>query len=194
MKQLFDFLPLILFFIIYKLTPHSFGNIAGYNISIGGIYSATAILIIATTLIYGCQYLIRRTLDKNQLITLFAVLLFGGLTLSFHSDTFIKWKAPVVNWIFGAAFLISSYIGKQPLVKRLMGSAMNLPENLWYRLNISWALFFVLLGTANLYVAFTFERFWVDFKVFGSLGLTLFFVIAQLILLSKYIQPVDKPE
>lgn len=191
MKQLFDFLPLILFFIIYKMDPRSI-EVAGHAVTLGGIYSATFILIISTVLIYGFQLIRQKKLDRSQVITLIAVILFGGLTLGFHSDTFIKWKAPVINWIFGIAFLLSPYIGREPLIKRMMGHAMILPEHLWKRLNISWALFFLALGTANLYVAFTFEDFWVDFKIFGSLGLTLLFIIGQFIILGKRIQPIEK--
>jgi len=191
MKQFFDFLPLVLFFILYKITPHPV-EIAGHDFSIGGIYRATFILIISTIISYGAQLVRQKKLDKSQVITLIAVILFGGLTLGFHSDSFIKWKAPVINWIFGLAFFFSPLFSKQPLIKKIMGHAIMLPEKLWKHLNLSWAIFFLLLGTANLYVAFTFEKFWVDFKVFGSLGLTLLFIVGQFIVLGKHIQPIEK--
>ncbi len=191
MKQFFDFLPLIFFFIVYKMDPRAF-ELAGHEMSIGGIYSATFILITSTLIIYGFQLIRQKKLDKSQIITLIAVIFFGGLTLGFHSDTFIKWKAPVINWIFGLAFLLNPLFSKTPLIKRMLGHAMALPDNLWKRLNLSWAVFFLLLGTANLYVAFVYEKFWVDFKVFGSLGLTLLFVIVQFIFIGKNIQPLEK--
>jgi len=191
MKQFFDFLPLILFFIIYKMSPHSI-SMAGFSFEIGGIYSATFLLILSTIAIYGTQFIRQKKLDKSQLITLVAVIIFGGLTLTFHSDAFIKWKAPVINWVFGLAFLISPLFSNKTLIERVMGHAISLPKSLWKRLNISWAIFFIALGTANLYIAFTFERYWVDFKVFGSLILTILFIILQFIILGKHIKPVEK--
>ena len=193
MKQLFDFLPLIFFFIFYKMDPRSI-EIAGHPYTLGGIYSATFILILSTIVIYGFQFIKQKKLDRSQVITLLGVMLFGGLTLGFHSEVFIKWKAPVINWVFGIVFILSPYVTKQPLIQKMMGHAVALPENMWRRLNLSWAVFFLALGTANLYVAFNFEHYWVDFKVFGSLGLTLLFIIGQFIILGKHMKPVKKNE
>ncbi|MCY4177787.1 MAG: septation protein A [Endozoicomonadaceae bacterium] len=191
MKQFFDFLPLIVFFIVFKITPKPI-DVAGFHFTLGGIYSATQLLIASTILIYGFQYLKYKKLDKNQIITFIAVIVFGGFTLAFHSDVFIKWKAPVINWIFGFVFLFSAYISKKPLIRRMLEHAITMPDSVWKSLNFSWAIFFLALGTANLYVAFNFERYWVDFKVFGSLGLTLLFIIVQMIFIAKHIQPVKK--
>lgn len=191
MKQFFDFLPLIIFFIVYKMSPKNL-DIVGHSVTLGGIYSATFLLIASTIIIYGAQFLRQKKLEKSQLITLIAVIIFGGLTLSFHSDTFIKWKAPVINWVFGLAFLFSSIFGKKTLVERMLGSVIILSDALWKRLNTSWAIFFILLGTANLYVAFHFEKYWVDFKVFGSLILTIVFIVGQFIVLGKNMKAVEK--
>ena len=191
MKQLLDFIPLFIFFIVYKI-PHYSIDIAGYTVTLGGIYSATFCLMISTAVIYGSQFLQRKKLEKSQLITLVAVTLFGGLTLTFHSDVFIKWKAPVINWIFGCAFFLSQYIGQRPLIQRMLGHVIELPDPLWRRMNISWTIFFLVLGSVNLYVAFTFEKFWVDFKVFGSLILMLIFTMGQFIIIGKHIKPITK--
>ncbi len=191
MKQFIDFIPLILFFIVYKMDPRAL-EFAHQSVTLGGIFSATAVLIGSSILVYGTLFVVQRRLEKGQWLTLLACLLFGGMTLAFHSETFLKWKAPVVNWIFAAAFLASQYIGDKPLIQRMMGHALNLPQPVWYRLNMAWIGFFLFCGGANLFVAFTFHDWWVDFKVFGSLGMTLLFIIGQGIYLSRHLH--DIPE
>lgn len=186
MKQLIDFIPLIVFFTIYKMDPRAM-ELAGQGFELGGPFSATMALMVTSVIVYGGMFLKSRHLEKSQLITLGAVMLFGGMTLAFHDEVFLKWKAPIVNWIFATAFLGSQFIGSKPLVQRMMGHVMTLPDTVWTRLNFSWVIFFVLLGAANLFVAFTFHNIWVDFKVFGSLILTFGFVILQFVFLSKYI-------
>ena len=186
-KQFIDFIPLLLFFIVFKLEPRDI-ELAGHVISFGGIFSATAILVISSVLVYGSLFVAHRRLEKSQWITLVGCLFFGGLTLAFHSETFLKWKAPVVNWLFALAFAGSHFIGEQPLIKRVMGHAVSLPDRIWTKLNIAWIVFFLFLGTSNLFVAFNFPSIWVDFKVFGSLGMTVLFLIGQGIFLSRYMQ------
>ena len=186
-KQFIDFIPLLLFFIVFKLEPRDI-ELAGHVISFGGIFSATAILVTSSVLVYGSLFLAHRRLERSQWITLVGCLFFGGLTLAFHSETFLKWKAPVVNWLFALGFAGSHFIGEQPLIKRVMGHAVSLPDRIWTRLNIAWIVFFLFLGTSNLFVAFNFPSIWVDFKVFGSLGMTVLFLIGQGIFLSRYMQ------
>lgn len=196
MKQLIDFIPLLLFFIVYKTEPRTL-DLAGHSIDFGGIFSATAVLIGSSLIVYGLMFLRQRRLEKGQWLTLLACLVFGGMTLAFHSETFLKWKAPVVNWLFALAFLGSHFIGDCVLIQRIMGHALNLPDAVWTRLNIAWIVFFLVCGAANLIVAFTFERFWVDFKVFGSLGMTLLFLLGQGVYLSRHLQdtaPTTKTE
>ncbi|HLT03999.1 MAG TPA: septation protein A [Pseudomonas sp.] len=191
MKQLIDFIPLILFFIVYKMDPRAV-ELAGQSVELGGIFSATAVLIISSVIVYGLLFVLQRKLEKGQWLTLIACLVFGGMTLAFHSETFLKWKAPVVNWLFATAFAASHFIGERPLVQRIMGHAISLPQPLWVRLNLAWVVFFLICGFANLFVAFTFHDIWVDFKVFGSLGLTLLFLIGQGIFLARHLQPQGK--
>nr|WP_249791977.1 septation protein A [Pseudomonas corrugata] len=191
-KQFIDFIPLLLFFITYKLDPRTV-DIAGQTLTVGGIYSATAVLIISSLVVYGALFISQRKLEKSQWLTLIACLVFGSLTLAFHSDTFLKWKAPVVNWLFALAFIGSHFIGDSLLIKRIMGHAVSLPDVIWTRLNIAWIAFFLFCGGANLFVAFTFQDYWVDFKVFGSLGMTLLFLIGQGIYLSRHLHDADTP-
>lgn len=192
MKQFIDFIPLILFFIVYKLDPRTV-ELAGQTFELGGIFSATAVLIISSVVVYGILFLMQRKLEKGQWLTLAACLLFGGMTLAFHSETFLKWKAPVVNWLFALGFAGSHFIGDKVLIQRIMGHAVNLPQQIWTRLNLAWIAFFIFSGCANLFVAFTFHDIWVDFKVFGSLGMTVLFLVAQGVYLARHIHD-DAPQ
>jgi len=191
-KQFIDFIPLILFFIVYKLEPRVI-ELAGHSVSLGGIFSATAVLILASVVVYGALLIHQRKLEKGQWLTLAACLLFGGMTLAFHSETFLKWKAPVVNWLFALGFAGSHFIGDKVLIQRVMGHAIQLPQAIWTRLNLAWIAFFVFSGCANLFVAFTFHDIWVDFKVFGSLGMTVLFLVAQGVYLARHIHD-DAPQ
>ncbi|WP_280369284.1 septation protein A [Pseudomonas sp. BN411] len=195
MKQFIDFIPLILFFIVYKLEPRAV-ELAGHTYMLGGIFSATAVLIISSVIVYGAIFLLQRRLEKGQWLTLVACLVFGGMTLAFHSETFLKWKAPVVNWLFALAFAGSHFIGDKPLIQRMMGHALSLPQAIWVRLNLAWIVFFLVCGCANLFVAFTFHEFWVDFKVFGSLGMTVLFLVGQGVYLARHIHDgeTEKPQ
>ena len=186
MKQFIDFIPLLLFFIVYKMEPRVV-EVAGHSLSVGGIFSATAVLIVASVVVYGTLFALHRKLEKGQWLTLIACLVFGSLTLAFHSETFLKWKAPVVNWLFAVAFAGSHFIGDKPLIQRVMGHAMELPQTVWSRLNVAWVVFFLFCGCANLFVAFTFQSFWVDFKVFGSLAMTVLFLIGQGLYLARHL-------
>ncbi|HEX8589871.1 septation protein A [Pseudomonas sp.] len=190
MKQFIDFIPLILFFIVYKISPQAV-DVLGHSFMVGGIYSATAMLIASSLVVYGILYVRQGKLEKSQWLTLIACLVFGSLTLAFHSETFLKWKAPVVNWVFALIFGGSHFIGDRLLIQRIMGHALTLPQAVWTKLNIAWIVFFLFCGAANLYVAFTYQEFWVDFKVFGSLGMTLLFLVGQGIFLARHIHDAD---
>ena len=174
MKQWLDYLPLVLFLVAFKTL---------------GIFPATAVLVASTVCLYGYLHFKDGKLEKNHKIVLAATVVFGGLTLALHDVTFIKWKAPIVNWLLATFFLGSHFIGDKLAIERLMGEALQLPPRVWTWRNISWIAFFLALGAANLYVAFHFESIWVDFKVFGSLGLTFAFVIAQMAVISRYLPP-----
>ena len=174
MKLLYDFFPILIFFIVFKLY---------------GIYAATASAIIASVLQVGGYWLKHRKFEKMQLITLVLITVFGGATLIFHNPMFIKWKVSVINWLFGLAFLGSQFIGKKNFVQRLLDEKIQLPAPVWQRLNTFWVVYFLALGFINIYVVYHFSTSaWVDFKLFGVLGLTLVFVILQAVYLSKHIQ------
>jgi intracellular septation protein len=190
-KQIIDFIPLLLFFIVYKLEPRTV-EVADLSLAVGGIFSATAVLIASSIVVYAGLFIRQRRLEKSQWLTLAACLLFGGLTLALHSEAILKWKAPVLNWLFALAFIGSHYIGEKPLIQRMMGHAVQLPSAQWAQLNVAWILFFLVCGFANLFVAFVYPVIWVDFKVFGSLGLTLLFMAGQAVYLVRHMQPTSE--
>lgn len=179
MKFFLDFFPILLFFIAYK----------AYD-----IYVATAVAIVASLAQVGYIWLKERRVENMHLITLAIIVVFGGATLLLEDEMFIKWKPTVVNWLFAGAFLASQFIGKKTVVERLMGANIQLPALLWVRLNLSWVGFFAALGVVNLYVVYNFDTdTWVNFKLFGMMGLTLLFVLAQGVFLMKHIKEEAPP-
>lgn len=177
MKLLFDFLPILLFFVAYKLTD---------------IYVATGVLIVASLAQVGWLWLRHRRVEKLPLITAGLVLVLGGATLILHDPIFVKWKPTVVNGLFAIAFLGSRFIGEKTLLERMLGGQLELPRPVWVKLTFAWVVFFCVLGAVNLYVAFTFdENTWVNFKLFGMMGLTLVFVLAQATYMSRHLKHDD---
>ena len=213
MKQLFDFFPILLFFVLYKFyldLPEEL--ILGINAwmpmmeltpgeASDAIYLATLAAILVTLLqVVGVAIALRRV-EKMPLITLALLLVFGGATLALKDPLFIQWKPTAINWLFALVFLGSHLIGEKPLVQRMMGQAIEIDDpRVWSQLNFAWVGFFFVAGVANLLVApeidplgFAFsEDTWVDFKLFGLMGMTLAFVIAQAIYLAKYLPDTDK--
>lgn len=178
MKFLFDFFPILLFFVAYKLW---------------GIFVATGVAIGATFLQVGLFWFKHRRFERMHLITLALIVIFGGLTIVLRDESFIKWKPTILDWLFAAAFLGSHFVGKQPLVQRMLAGNFSLPDPIWNRLNLLWIIFFTVMGGLNLYVAFTFDtETWVNFKLFGMMGLTVLFVIAQAFYLARHIP--EEPE
>ncbi len=205
MKQLFDFFPILLFFIVYKffldlpdewiLTVNDwfpFMQMKPGKAS-HAIYLATLTAIIATFVQVGITLAVKKKVEKMHIITLILLLVFGGATLYLKDPVFIKWKPTAINWLFAIVFLGSQFIGEKPLVQRMMEHALEIKDSLvWIRLNLAWIAFFIFSGFANLLVAFNFsEETWVDFKLFGLMGLTIVFVIGQSFYLARYIPSDD---
>ncbi|NPA72838.1 MAG: septation protein A [Gammaproteobacteria bacterium] len=180
MKLLFDLFPVVLFFIAYKM----------YD-----IYTATAVIIVASIAQVLYFYMKHKRVEKMHVITLALILVLGGLTLVLQDENFIKWKPTIVNWGFALAFFGSHYIGQKPIIQRMMDQAISLPEAIWTRLSVMWIAFFILSGIVNLYVAFNYDTdTWVNFKLFGLMGMTLVFIIIQGIYISRYIEESDSEE
>ncbi len=178
MKFLSDFLPVLLFFIAYK--THD-------------IYVATGVAVAASAIQVAYFHFRYGKVEKMQWVTLGLLVFFGGMTLAFRDPDFIMWKPTVVNWLFAAAFIGSLFIGQKSLIQRMMEQAISLPDKIWVRLTYLWAGFFIAIGLLNLYVAYNFsEETWVNFKLFGMLGLTFAFVIAQGFYIARHTNVIEK--
>ncbi|MGA1206467.1 MAG: septation protein A [Bacteroidetes bacterium] len=179
MKLLFDFLPIAIFFGIYKWS--------------GDLILATGILIPVTIVHVGINYLMTKRVEKMALITVGLVVVLGGLTVILRDGWFIMWKPTVVNWLFALVFVGSHFIGDKPLIQRMLAQAVRLSPAHWTQLSYAWAIFFGASGVLNLIVAYQFdEATWVNFKLFGLLGLTLVFIILQGIWISRVALPADE--
>lgn len=202
MKILLDFLPIALFFGMFKYAegqPDWAAATAtewlGFMVS-GGVVGAreapmllaTVVVIAATLLQIGVLKARGQKIDTMLWVSLALVVLLGGATIYFHSEAFIKWKPTVLYWVMGGALLVGQAFGKNG-IRALMGKQMSLPEGIWTRLNLAWVGFFTGMGALNLWVAYTFSTSaWVNFKLFGGLGLMLAFVLLQVLVLGKYMQ------
>jgi len=177
MKLLFDFLPILFFFIAYFLFD---------------IYVATAVAIATSTLQVLSYWFKFRRVETMQLITFATITILGTATLLLHNPLFIKWKPTIIYWVFGVFFAGSQYVGKKPFLQRLMDSKVSLPHSVWQNLNLAWAVFFMVLGAVNLFVAYHYStNVWVYFKFIGAMGATLVFAIAQSLYMMRYLQDED---
>jgi intracellular septation protein len=172
-KFFLDFFPVILFFVAYKVSD---------------IFVATGVAIAATFVQIGWTLARRRKVTGMQWVSLVIIAVFGGATLLLRDETFIKWKPTVLYWLAGLVFL-GALAFKQNLVKSVMSEGgLELPEPIWTKLAVAWGVFFIFKGTLNLYVAYAFPTdVWVNFKLFGGVGLMLAFVVAQAMWLSRYL-------
>ena len=174
MKFLFDLFPVIPFFIAYKFA---------------GIYAATGAAMAATFAQIGWLWFRGRKIDTMLWVSLVIITVFGGMTLLLQDETFIKWKPTVLYWAFAAALLGGALFMKKNLIRVLLAEQMELPDAAWNKLNWAWIVFFIFMGIINLFVALNFSTDdWVNFKLFGATGLMLVFVLAQGLLLSKYLE------
>ena len=194
MKLFIDFFPIFIFFLVYSFAPELVEATSGFYspdtlalLQDKPIILATAVLIPATCLQVLYIWLSSHKLEKMHLISLGLVLVLGAATIISQDDTFIKWKPTVLNWLLALVFLGSQFIGQKSLLQHMLGQKLELPNNAWRNLNLLWVGFFFTTGVINLYVAYSFsENTWVNFKMFGMLGLTVVFVILQGIYLARY--------
>ena len=176
MKFLFDLFPVVLFFVAFKLA---------------GIYVATGVAIATSVLQVAWLKLRRQRVHGMLWASLAIIVVFGGATLLLQDETFIKWKPTVLYWLFGAV-LAGAALARRNLIRVMLSEQMQLPEPIWSRLNLSWIGFFAFMGAANLYVAYNYSTdLWVNFKLFGGMGLMLVFVVAQAFVLARYAE--EKP-
>ncbi|MFT4517964.1 MAG: intracellular septation protein [Halioglobus sp.] len=188
MKQLLEFLPIVLFFVVYQMNGQSI-ELAGWEYQFDGIFSATAVLMIATIAQVVLSYAITRKVEKRLLWLLFAVLLFGGATLFFRNQMFIQWKPTIFNWVLGLVFLGSQFVGDKNLIERTLGSQIHLPKPMWKKLNLLWVANFLIVGSLNIYVAYTYsEETWVSYKMYSAIGFTLLLTIITGIMISPHLK------
>jgi intracellular septation protein len=198
MKFLYDFFPVVLFFLAYKFYGHipqpaldAVSFVLPLRLEAGNtkqaIYLATTVGIAATFLQVVLYWLWHRRFERMHLISLAIFILAGGLTLSLQNPVFVYWKPTILNGLFALIFLGSHVVGKKTIVERLLAQALNAPASVMRRLNLAWVGYFTVLGVSNIYVAYNFsEETWVNFKLFGWLGLTFLFVIGQALYVARY--------
>ena len=203
MKLLLDFLPILLFFACFKgaeankdwaadfATTHFGFMVSGGKVGPGEapVLLATIVVILATLAQVAFLKLRGRKVDTMLWVSLVLVVGLGGLTIWFHNETFIKWKPSVLYWTMGTALWLAPLLAGKNLLKVLLGEQLQLPDRVWHRLNFAWVAFFAGMGLLNLWVAYSFSTgTWVNFKLFGGLGLMLAFTVAQGLYLSRYIE------
>lgn len=205
MKFLFDLFPVILFFITLKFAEKSqaagmllskilgmLGITATVKPDLVPIMLATAVVILATFLQVAWVKFRHGKVDKMLWLSLMLIVLFGGMTLYFQNSAFIKWKPTVLYWLFAISLVVSNAFFGKNLIRGLMDKQISMPDNIWNKLNLAWALFFAVLGAINLYVAFNFSiDTWANYKLFGTSGLMLLFFIGQALLLDKHMTAKD---
>ena len=191
MKQIAEFIPIALFFIVYQLDGKSV-SLGNWTYHFDGIYSATAVLMAATVLQVLFTFALTRKFEKRLMWLASAVLVFGGATLFFHNQMFIQWKPTIFNWALALAFGASQFIGDRNLMQRTLGGQLHLPKAVWTRLNLLWTTNFFIVGGLNLYVAYGFsEATWVSYKLYSAIGFTLLLTILTALLISPHLK--DQP-
>ena len=199
MKLLFDLFPVILFFATFKYTEKNpelasswMGSLLGFvpdDIKLAPILLATVVVIAATVAQIIWVQLRHGKVDKMLWVSLILVVVFGGLTLAFQNEAFIKWKPTILYWVFAGSMAFSAFVFKKNAIRAMLGEQLTLPEPVWAKVNLSWIAFFLVMGALNLIIAFNFSTdTWVNFKLFGGMGLMLVFVLGQGMLLSKYVE------
>ena len=199
MKLLFDLFPVILFFAAFKYSEKNPETAADWVAALLGsalvdakqapILLATVVVIAATVAQIAWVHFRHGKVDKMLWISLGLVVVFGGLTLAFQNEAFIKWKPTILYWVFAISMAFSALILKKNPMKAMLGEQLTLPDPVWAKVNLSWIAFFAVMGVLNLVIAFNFPTdTWVNFKLFGGMGLMLVFVLAQGMFLSKYIE------
>ncbi len=194
MKQLAEFIPIALFFIVYQLKGQTF-SMGAWEYTFDGIFSATAVLMVATAVQVALTWIITRELEKRLLWLLLAVSVFGGATLLFRNQMFIQWKPTIFNWVLALAFGASQFIGDRNLMERTLGSQIHLPRAVWTRLNLLWVANFTIVGALNLVVAYGFsEATWVSYKLYSAIGFTLLLTILTALVISPHLKDEQVPE
>ncbi len=192
MNQILELLPIILFFVAYQWDGSTI-HIGAWSYYFDGIFSATAILIVATILQVAISTTLRRRIEKREIWILFAVGIFGGVTLWFRDPIFIQWKPTIFNWTLAVVFLLAHFFSEKNLIERALGSQLKLPSDAWKKLNLLWIGNFLLVGALNIFVVLNFsESLWVSYKLYSAIGFTLLLAVLTVVLVGPYLPNESK--
>ena len=188
MKQLLEFLPIALFFFVYQKNGETL-SIGGWQFEVDGIYSATIVLMAATTIQVLGTAMWERKFEKRGLWMLAAVLAFGSATVLFRNELFIQWKPTIFNWVLAILFIGSQFIGGKTIMERTIGTQLSLPKIAWTKLNLLWSAHFTIVGGLNIWVAYRFsEDTWVSYKLYSAIGFTILLTALTAILMAPYLK------
>jgi intracellular septation protein len=192
MKQILEFLPIVLFFGAYQMSGETL-TVGAWSHTFDGIFSATAVLMIATIAVWLIMLAITRRNDKRLMWMMVAVVVFGTATLVLRDQRFIQWKPTVFNWVMAVLFFGSQFVGKKTLLERLLSQQLVLSEVIWKRLNALWVTNFVTVGALNLYVAYQYEEaFWVSYKLYSSIGFILLMMLLTVMIVAPHLRSEDQ--
>ncbi len=191
MRQLLEFLPLVLFFGAYQMNGDTVA-VGNWSHTFDGIFSATAVLMVSTVVVWLLCSALAKKNDRRMMWMAVAVMIFGAATLILRDQRFIQWKPTVFNWVLAAVFLGSQYIGERNLLQRLLGSQLSLTRKVWSRLNVLWIGNFTLVGALNLFVAYQYEEaFWVSYKLYSSIGFTVILMLLTIVIVAPHLKDQD---
>ena len=192
MKQILEFLPIVLFFGAYQMDGETL-TVGAWSHTFDGLFSATAVLMIATTAVWLIMLTITQRNDKRLMWMMVAVVAFGTATLVLRDQRFIQWKPTVFNWVMAALLFGSQFVGKKTLLERLAGQQWVLSVVIWKRLNVLWVTNFVTVGALNLYVAYQYEEaFWVSYKLYSSIGFILLMMLLTVMIVAPHLRSEDQ--
>jgi len=192
MKQILEFLPIVLFFGAYQMDGETL-TVGAWSHAFDGIFSATAVLMIATIAVWLIMLAITRRNDKRLMWMMVAVVVFGTATLVLRDQRFIQWKPTVFNWVMAVLFFGSQFVGKKTVLERFVGQQLVLSEVIWKRLNALWVTNFVTVGALNLYVAYQYEEaFWVSYKLYSSIGFILLMMLLTVMIVAPHLRSEDQ--
>jgi intracellular septation protein len=188
MKQLLEFLPIALFFFVYQKNGETL-SIGDWQFEVDGIYSATIVLMVATTIQVLGTAIWERKFEKRGLWMLAAVLAFGSATVLFRNELFIQWKPTIFNWVLAVLFIGSQFIGGKTIMERTIGAQLSLPKAAWTKLNLLWSAHFTIVGGLNIWVAYRFsEDTWVSYKLYSAIGFTVLLTALTALLMAPYLK------
>ena len=192
MKQILEFLPIVLFFGAYQMDGETL-TVGAWSHTFDGIFSATAVLMIATIAVWLIMLAITQRNDKRLMWMMVAVVAFGTATLILRDQRFIQWKPTVFNWGLAALFFGSQFVGKKTLLERLLGQQLVLSVIIWKRLNALWVTNFITVGALNLYVVYQYEEaFWVSYKLYSSIGFTVLMMLLTVMIVAPHLKSEDQ--